>query len=277
MKIALGINTYCADSCLSKRQLLCQESLVSLKERYGKNIDLVNIQFEDEKYDYKCFDNTVFLNRSSRDVITSPKKKLPLSLDVFNALCNLDYTYFVYLNDDIIVKPRLIEVILEEGVKYDTFVSSRMDISILDNIKEKPVYKNYNTHGFDLFAVNSLWWRDHSKYFPNFILGRYYWDAYYYSVCNTLGRTKTLNTLPPYILHQEHEGVSSPNDNEHMYNELQANNIFLQAWFANVRVNLGPRASYSGIKNCIPNVGEEDGINRFYKEFYEKNISSLRR
>lgn len=273
--IAIGVNTYCEAAKLSTRQSLCHESLKALKAKYNDKLILVNIQFKDETHEYDFFDTTVSLDRSSVDVVTSSSKKLPLSLDVFNALSNLNCFYFVYLNDDIIVKSRLIETVLENST-YDSFVASRMDVEPLNNLKEKPTYVNYNTHGFDLFVIKSKWWTANKQYFPNFILGRYYWDVYYYSLCNTFGRSKTLNALPPCILHQVHESVSSPGDLEQAYNGLQANNIFLQAWFSNVQYNLRPRAEYMNIKNCIPNSNEESGTDRFYKEFYEKNISNIR-
>jgi hypothetical protein len=274
MKIAIGINTYNSQASINKRQEFCIESLRHIKTKYT-NVTLCNIQFDDDKYDYDCFDKTVYLNRSSNNLIINPVKKFPITLDIFDILAQQNCDYFIFLNDDIILLPRIIKIIQEQT--YDCYVASRVDIEMPNNIKDELKLVSYNIHGFDCFCISTNWWRNNRQYFPPLILGKYFWDVYFYSLCKMLGNTKTLNTLPPVALHPIHNGDSSDNTMEHQYNELLAKNVILQLWFHAANYILTDRVAHSNIKNSVPTKNEDELLDTLYKTFYEKNLSYLRR
>lgn len=264
MKISIGINIYKPVEELSTRQQRCIIDLQSLD-----NVTLYNASTEDIKINGFNF---LKLNRTSKDIVPNSTRELPMSKDIFNLLSETDCDYFIYLNDDIMLRPILVTQVAEGN--FDSYIASRIDTTELTTSIGGVTPLSCNLHGFDLFAISKKWWLENKKYFPNFVLGRYYWDTYYYCLCHIFGNALTLNDKA-WIFHPAHESVSNVNDAETIYNTSQLQECIIQLWHNNVLTNFKNRKSKDGIKDLIPTTDEREIEKQIFKTFYEKNFSNI--
>ena len=140
MKILIGTNTFGN----YHRQNVAVDSWKFLKEKFHDQIDIIDIQFADEKNIFKNnynLDVKFDLTRSSLDILNNAKKKLPFVNDIFDAISNYissDEDYFIFTNSDVIINSNLINYINDN--KPECFACSRLDIqniSSYQNIKKE--------------------------------------------------------------------------------------------------------------------------------------------
>ena len=202
-KIAFGVNLFSK----SERTTLAVESYLKLKDKYTESIDLYNIQFVNKELKFRNeegFKVYHCLEESSQQYIEGHSKKtLPMTKECFDRMSQLNYEYFIFTNDDIIVSDRYIKFILETN--YDCYPASRLAIEPINILSEAVIVKNhYQVAGFDTFCIRNKWWQDNKKYFPTYILGHPCWDVHYATLCMQLGNSTLCNKWPPPTFHQIH-------------------------------------------------------------------------
>ena len=124
-KIALGLNIFGK----SNRTDLALASMVNLKKQFT-NIDLYNLQFVDQTISGRLHDDfTTFrcLKETSKDYISGESKRtIPMLKELFDSLASLDYEYFCFTNNDIIISDRYFKFV--DFTDYDTYPTSRLAI-----------------------------------------------------------------------------------------------------------------------------------------------------
>lgn len=203
VKIAFGVNLFGNNI----RNDLAIQSFLKIKKKYS-NIDLYNIQFKDTSINFrdsKEFSILRCLDKSSKNYITGASKKvLPMTKDCFDGLADLNYDYFIFTNDDIIVSDRYINFILNSN--YDCYPASRLAISPIESLNDIVVADNhYQVAGFDTFCIKTSWWKKYRDSFPNYVLGHPVWDVHYATLCMKLGNSTLCNKWPPPTFHQIHD------------------------------------------------------------------------
>lgn len=266
MKISIGINTYKPYEELTPRQQHC---VYFLRTNAPSNVTLYNIDTKPNSFErFKHLQ----LERTSKDIVPNSTKELAMSKDIFNILSQTDCEYFAYLNDDITVGLSVYDAISKEN--RDCFVVSRVDTTEVKTFRDAPKCLSCNLHGFDMFIIKKQWWLENKKYFPNFVLGRYYWDTYYYCLCHIFGNTLTLNDCP-YIFHPAHKSVSNIQDAETIYNTSLLQDSIMSLWYSNVQLNFKNRVCEYDIKDLKPTTDEKEIERQIFKTFYEKNFSNI--
>lgn len=204
-KIAVGINLFGE----SVRTDLCVESILKCKEKYP-SIDLFNVQFKTPtKYrSHPDFKLLQVLEKSNQDVIKTPSKKIiPLMNELFDKLAELDYEYFCFTNDDIIVSNRYFNFI--NSTNYDCYPASRQAIKPIETLDPtKIIGEHYQVAGFDTFCIRTDWWRKNSYKFPAYILGHPCWDVHYATLCMRHSTSTLCNKWPPPTFHIVHGDAS---------------------------------------------------------------------
>jgi len=208
-KIALGVNLFGA----SKRSDLCIESILKCKEKFP-SMDLYNVQFQDTSIKHRkheAFKPLHVLRKSNQDVITAPSKKIiPLMDELFDALALLNYDYFCFTNDDIILSNRYFDFI--NTTNYDCYPASRQAIQPIETlVNANIVGEHYQVAGFDTFCIKTTWWNEFRDKFPGYILGHPCWDVHYATLCMRFGNSTLCNKWPPPTFHIIH-GDDSHND-----------------------------------------------------------------
>lgn len=214
-KIALGVNLFGK----SIRTDLCIESLLRVKSKYPDTVDLYNIQFKDRGkggLDHSEFKSLHVLEESNRDYVTDTKRTIPMMRELFDKLSDLDYDYFAFTNDDIIVSDRLIKTFLDTD--YDSWSVSRLAIEPISSLEENIVGDHYQVAGFDANIVRTSWWKKHNKEFPNYVLGHPCWDVHYATLFMRHGNSTLCNKWPPHIFHIKHGDDSHYSSPERDYN-----------------------------------------------------------
>lgn len=236
-----------------KRQDIAIESLLYLKKLYPENIDILNVQFKDEKSTFEnCYIDIPLdfcLEISSKKYIPNCSKKLPsISEIIFRGFRNDYYDYVIYVNSDVILLPRLIEIIFNE--KPDCITGPRLDIadinSFEDVLKEKITPLRTEIAGYDYFVFEKNWFKEYKKYFVSkFLIGKPLFDVDFAGLMVLFGRkTVIANDYPLSALHIFHGNSSVTDDcleknhNENVHNEnplyIIANNIM----YYNLQYNL---------------------------------------
>ena len=265
MKISIGINGFKEYTSLEKRELFCIESLLKIKNK-NQNIKLYNICFDNENIEYENFTTLNKLKKRSNKLIydyfqheglvneynlrkseiDSNQKELPSVKEIFDVLANTDCDYFLFLNNDIILSNRIFKEI-EEGI--ECYPISRIHIEDIDSLDQIPILESYSVHGFDAFLVKKSVWLEIRNSFEDLILGRFYWDTYFFTMFNLLCKCKNINKLPPVCFHIEHGSTSMENSIENYYAEdvFKRNLIIGHLWFSYVQNVLLKRPT---VNNC---------------------------
>lgn len=214
-KIAFGVNLFGK----SIRTDLCIESLLVVKRKYPDIIDLYNIQFEDKAIkgrEHPDIKTLFVLKESNKDYVKESTRTIPMLREVFDVLADLNYEYFAFTNDDIIISDRLIKIFLETD--YDSWPVSRLAIEPISTLSEPISGDHYQVAGFDTFIFKSSWWKKKRLEFPNYILGHPCWDVHYATLCLRHGKSKFCNDWPPPTFHIKHGGGDQYSTPEVDYN-----------------------------------------------------------
>ena len=223
-KIAVGTNLFGSN----KAQDLASESLIKCKAKFPDNIDLFNIQFEDGKdlAEHVNFKTLRCLKRTSKAVCNG-NRELPIVRDMFDALADLGYDYFCFVNSDIIVTPKFFTEIFDND--HTAYIGSRLAIegeindlnfSIKLNDPTSSPVKNshYQVSGFDTFIIKTEWWKENRELFPEYVYAVVYWDTHYATLLLKNTDTFMQNKIPT-LFHIIHDDRSSAPGEEFTYNQ----------------------------------------------------------
>lgn len=222
MTISIGTNLFGSNN----RQDLCIESLLKLKKEFKSEINLYNIQFKN-KYNFTTNNNlhtlTNLVQKSEDYISDSNNPYLPIVSELFDTLADTDCEYFIYTNNDIIISNRLIYEI--KKTKRDCYPVSRLAIHPILSLQDPIKYSHYQVAGFDVFAVNTLWWKLNRDKFPPYILGFPAWDVHYATNMMMHSNNSTLlNKWPPHSFHIIHD--SPWKADKHIPERVWNENIF---------------------------------------------------
>lgn len=265
MKICIGINSFKEEKDLLVHEKMCVESLYKIQKQFPC-VDIVNIFFEDENFNYEKFINLNKLKQSSKNYFIT-NKKLPLVNDLFDVLADLNYDYFIFINNDIIVSDRYIKHILN-APEFETFVASKLHFTKLDSLTDNnSIPDAISVHGFDGFAVKTTWWKNNRTKFEKFFLGKPYWDTYFFTMCYLHSKCMILNKPPACIFHTTHESDAMAEDELTKFNieSFQKTNYVGKIWFSYVYDVLLKRQTHNGIKWYTPLPNEEDLEKQYLK------------
>jgi hypothetical protein len=209
MKIAIGINIFGEN----KRQNFCIDVLKKIKSKF-KNVLLYNITFKDESNKDSDFIHLPVLNQRANNIITGSISKKPTTKQFFDILAHQESDYFVFLNSDILLSPKFINLILKQ--EYETYCVSRYDTLPIDSI-DKIIPYRIEIAGFDVWAVKTNWWKDNNQYFDDYVYAEHLWDVAYtltmYNHSSCLLCNKTF-----YAAHEKHDLNWNENSLEAKYN-----------------------------------------------------------
>jgi len=291
MKISIGINGFKDFSSLEKRERFCIDGLLKLKNK-NTNIELYNVCFNNENirydnfttlsklkirsnkliYDYFQHDGLKNEYELRKSEIDNNNKELPSVKEIFDVLASTDCDYFLFLNNDIILSNRLLKEI-EDGI--ECYPISRMHIDDIDSLDQTPILESYSVHGFDAFLVKKDTWLQVRNNFEDFILGRFYWDTYFFTMFNLLCKCKNINKLPPVCFHIEHNSTSMENSIENYYAEdvFKRNVLVNQLWFSYVQNILLKRPTINNCKWYQPFSNEAEIEQRHFNPFSKTTLS----
>lgn len=200
-KIALGVNLFGK----SVRTDLCIESLLAIKRKFPDIIDLYNLQFKDVTKPGRMhneFKLLTALETSNQTYVPESQRTIPIMKELFDILSDLNYSHFIFTNDDIIVSDRFISFILETD--YETYPASRLAIEPISTLTEAISGDHYQVAGFDTFCIKTEWWKKHRHHFPAYILGHPCWDVHYATLCMRYSKSTLCNKWPPPTFHIKH-------------------------------------------------------------------------
>ncbi len=288
MKISIGINTYRSQDGLQLRQQMCMDSLRKVAGIYPE-ISLYNIQYENESNTFDKFTALNTLKEAPYQILSEyfnhhglvdiykdkfeshmdsiKNNTIPSVYEIFNTLANTECDYFIFLNDDIILSDRFIKALYDHP-DYDCYPASRIHVFDLKSLDSPFRPESYSVHGFDAFCIKKEWWLKNRYNFPKYILGKPYWDTHYFTLCQLLGSTYTLNKLPAVIFHPDHQSTSCTNiDILAQYNEdiFNRDMVCKQLWFQYVYQVLLKRPTVNDIKWYQPFPQEEELEKRMFK------------
>jgi hypothetical protein len=169
MKIAIGVNIFKEN----KNQLLAIECLKRIKAN-NKNVEIYNIAFEEELVKIQEFINLGVLTKSSIDLTGNKNVKKPVSNELFDILSSQDCDYFLFVNSDILVSQKTINII--KKAEYETYIFSRHEIKPISNINEPISPYKIEVAGFDGWAIKNDWWKQNKKIIPECIYSEVAWD-----------------------------------------------------------------------------------------------------
>jgi hypothetical protein len=217
MKIVIGLNTFKTN----KRQDIAVKCLQRIESKY-ESVKVVNVQFDKQDDAYDCFEVNDNLTRYS----TYSDKQLPYVNDIFEILSTYDCDYFIFLNSDILLNPKLIEHIQN---KHPTaFAISRYDIAEMNDIDDSIKVLRCEIAGFDAFVFKKEWYLEHKHLFVDMLLGRPLFDQYYALMIKMNSPDPLVNTKP-YAFHMIHQGwYASQGDKEQQFNETQEQKHYLK-------------------------------------------------
>lgn len=266
MKIAIGINSFKKEENLNPREKMCIDSLLKLKNLYP-GIELVNITFEDETFaTLNNFKNIHCLKQIPKNITN---KKIPFVNEIFDNLASLEADYFVFINNDILISNRFIKAIIDNP-NNDCFPASKLHFMKLDSIDDPNCEpQSLSVHGFDGFAIKTLWWKENKTKFNSMLLSRAYWDTYFYSKCQIYGKCLTLNKPPAVLFHLDHKSTSMENDPGNTYNEqifIQDPDNLPQKWFSYVQNVLLKRQTHNNILWYTPFQNEQELERTYFKQ-----------
>ena len=253
MKIALGFNIH--EPCERKRVAI--DSWLAMHDKY--NVNLFDVRFVDDRTSHHDKINTLnCLNRDSSHV-TKSTKRLPFVNDVLAQLCALNYDYFIFCNDDIIINENLIKHVVTN--RPQCLACSRLDISTLNSYdqvidrKVNPV--RYEIAGFDLFVFKTTWYKQNQMLFNDYLVGEPCWDQVYATIMRIYGCGHAFgNKFPPFCFHQLHAPTWQNRDSvEKQFNMKQSqkpvDRLFLKIFDTYLKRHLIKRQPWGGFMNLL--------------------------
>ena len=215
IKIALGVNLFGK----SVRTNLCIESLLAVKNKYSDVVDLYNLQFEDKTKtgrEHEGFTTLHVLKTSNQTYVPDSTRTIPIMQELFDRLADLNYDYFIFTNDDIIVSDRFVAFMLETD--YDCYPASRLAIEPITTLSQTISGDHYQVAGFDTFGIRTSWWTKNREHFPPYILGHPCWDVHYATLCMRHGNSTLCNKWPPPTFHIKHGDGSQYSTGDQEFN-----------------------------------------------------------
>lgn len=211
MKIAIGINIFGEN----KRQTLCIDVLKKLKNKFN-GITLYNITFEKDLNKDSNFVHLPYLNKTAKDIIKGSQSKKPTTKQFFDILSQQEVDYFIFLNSDIILSPKFIDLISKQD--YETYCVSRYDTLPIESI-DKIIPFRIEIAGFDVWAVKNSWWKENHQRFKDYVYAEHLWDVDYtltmYNHSSCLICNKEF-----YAAHEKHELNWNEQSLEAQYNSM---------------------------------------------------------
>jgi hypothetical protein len=271
-KLLLGTNTF-GDNI---RQTISRDSWIYLKEQNPEVLDLITVQFENEK-DQKFDLPAVFtLTRSSKTEIKSSIKTLPFFWDILYSIYleaekREDTTHFGFINSDCILTGAFIQYF--QNMKEPALAVSRNDIaetSSFEELKRKGAMTlRCEIAGFDLFIFDKKWFfrQLRSLMRGDYLLGVPVFDVIYAGLIKILGGEIYNDPQKPLICHVYHENSSHNETPEKKHNEAVMkksllDHLVMNVMFYHLQYNLCHRSPWGRFIE-IPEK-EKDYTKRFF-------------
>jgi hypothetical protein len=237
MKIAIGINIFGEN----KRQTFCIDVLKKLKDKFNNKISLYNITFKNESNKDSSFIHLPFLKQTAEDIIEGSISKKPTTKQFFDILSQQNCDYFIFLNSDILISPKFIDLILKQD--YETYCVSRHDTLPIESI-DKIVPYRIEIAGFDVWAIKTDWWKQNNQHFKDYVYAEHLWDVDYtltmYNNSSCLLCNKEF-----YAAHEKHELNWNEQSLEARYNSsLWEKTCYTSNWKEFIYENLVKRLPY---------------------------------
>lgn len=185
MTLLLGTQFYAGGPDANRRQAAAAASLLALRD-----VDLVNVQWRDDTFDYPGIDALPALERDGRAVAGGGGPRKPILTDVFDALADeaarRGLRRFAFANSDILVLQTAIEAVAREDL--ETLAFARMDFD-RDSGRDLGIL----TPGLDMFVMDVGWWRAERRRFRPYVLGEWCYDNVFGAIMMTFGRGAIFN------------------------------------------------------------------------------------
>jgi len=210
MKIAIGLNIYKQNPT----QDLAIECLKKIKNK-NKNVEIYNIGYEEEFVEIPEFKSLPILQQSSIELTKNTQKKKPISNEFFDILSNQESDYFLFMNSDILLSQKVINLISKH--EYDSYIFSICEINDIKTIEDAIVPYKMEVAGFDAWCVRNEWWKKNSCNIPKCIYSEVAWDNIFMMSLFTNSNSKLCNK-EFYIGHITHDMKWSRESPEGQYN-----------------------------------------------------------
>lgn len=209
MKIAIGINIFGK----YKRQDDCIE-ILKQRAKDDNEIDLYNITFKDETNTDDAFIHLPLLERKACDIIEGSTSQKPIAKDFFDILSNQNCDYFLFLNSDVLLTKKAINLI-KEG-EFINYCFSRADTYRIENLSNVVPFR-IEIAGFDGWAIRKDWWHENRDKFDDYIYAEPLWDVAFAVTMYNYGLTKLCNK-EVYLAHEKHDLNWNETSNEAKHN-----------------------------------------------------------
>jgi hypothetical protein len=271
MKILIGTNTFGSYD----RQDIAVDSYKALKSQYPDVVDVIDVQFQDEKETFKNIyglDVKFDLKRSSLDAVKNAEKKLPFVNDIFNVIYDHSSDYCIFTNSDVILNKSLVEYIIKN--KPDCFACSRLDIQPITSfseLREKATPVRWEIAGFDTFVFKRDWFFKYRYLFHDYLLGRPQFDHVYAGIMKCFGDNTPLgNQNPAFCFHIHHkvkwlDGSGETDFNNNSLKEHALDHIMANLMFFNLKHNLCRRKPWGAFLQ--PEANEQQQEKMFFDTF----------
>jgi hypothetical protein len=236
MNIAIGINIF--GTC--PRQQKCIEVLKKISLKYS-NVKLYNIFYPNEKNLDEAFIPLPLLNEKAKDVIHNSNSQKPIAKEFFDILSKQNCEYFIFLNSDILLSPKFLNLVLEG--EYETYCVSRHDTHPIQSLENIVPYR-IEIAGFDVWAIKKDWWSSNNIHFEKYIYAEHLWDVAFTLKMYNLSKCIILNK-EFYAAHEKHDIKWSETSPEAVYNsKLWEKNPLSIKWKQFIFENLIKREPY---------------------------------
>jgi len=250
MNIAIGINIF--GEC--PRQKKCIEVLKKIASKYS-NIQLYNITFFNGKNTEENFIHLPFLKQKAKDIIYNSNSEKPIAKEFFDILSKQNCDYFIFLNSDILLSYKVIELILK--AEYDTYCVSRHDTYPIKELNQIVPYR-IEIAGFDVWAVKKEWWIKNTNKFKNFIYAEHLWDVAFTLEMYNHSRCMLANK-DFYVAHEKHDIKWNENSLEAIYNKkLWDSTPYCENWNTFIYSYLVQRKPFGQFLEILPDELEKE-------------------
>lgn len=261
--IAIGINIF-GDF---KRQQLCIDSLLRLKKKHD-NVTLYNIQqAHSTNIDIHPEFETIYdTGRVAANSIKECTMQMPMVKDFFDALCETQKDYFIFLNSDIILTSKIINFLNTNDI--DTVSMSRLAINEIDSLDDNNIeHSHFQIAGFDVWAIKTSWWLENRMHFPDYIYAISAWDVDYGARMMVLGNSKFDIDFPPgcyHIIHPEKSHDDTPERRHNIKLFFEDNKPLCDAWHKYLYTMIERRGRLCP-NYTKPSEGEQELIQTIFK------------
>jgi hypothetical protein len=248
MKLSIGINIFRS----YKRQDQCINVLHRLESKFNE-INLYNITYQNDLHCPLKFKNLPVIKRKAKDIVLNSISEKPIAIDFFNALSETDCDYFLFLNSDILLTRKLINLVLKG--EYETYFFSRHDCLSIESLDKIMPYR-MEIAGFDAWAVKKTWWLDNKIHFKDYIYAEHLWDVAF--SLEMYNRSKAyIGNKDLYICHEKHDLNWNESSPESLHNtKLWQESPYSNNWKEFIYSNLVKRQPYGMFLHPLSNEEE---------------------